>query len=212
MPNMKFATIFALLIAVSVCIAQNPGRGGAARGNANTMVGLLGRADVRAELKLTPEQIAAIEAANPRGQGRRGQGQAGGAGQGAGDAEAMRRARTEREASTMKVLSEPQQKRLQELFIQRVGARAVMVPQVGQALGITQEQTAQMRQLQQRQREANQAVMERARSGEIDRAQAREAQAKNEAALEAEMRKLLSPAQQEKLREMAGAPFTFRDE
>ena len=222
-----------LLVSASVAaMAQNGGgrQGGFGRNN-NSLVGLLNRDDVKAELKLTDDQKSKLDAMRPaRGQGRgnggggnggggNGGGGNGGGGNGGGrqgggnfDPEAMRKLQAEREKTTLEVLTTDQKKRLGELFVQRVGARAVLREDVQTQLKITADQKTKIEALQKTQQEANQSVMEKVRNGEIERTAVQDIIKKNDAALSEELNKVLTADQKAKLKAMEGAPFKFEED
>jgi hypothetical protein len=207
--------VISLVVLVAVASAQNrQGRQGGRQNN--NMIGLLQRSDVQTELKLSDDQKSKLEAMRPaRGQGgNRGGGNGGGGNGGGGqrpaqDPEAMAKAAAEREKTTLEVLSPEQTKRLLELYVQRVGSRAVIRADVQEALKINSTQKEKITELQKNQREANQAVMEKVRNGEIERAAVADIQKKNDSILQDELNKILSAEQREKLKSMGGAPFKF---
>jgi len=209
-----------LLVGVSVIsMAQNGGgrggrQGGFARNN-NSLIGLLNRDDVKAELKVSDDQKSKLDALRPaRGQGGAGggggaRGNGGGAGGGNFDPEAMRKLQAEREKTTLEVLTSDQVKRLRELFVQRVGARAVLREDFQAELKVTADQKTKIEALQKTQQEANQSVMEKVRSGEIERTAVQDIMKKNETALIEELNKILSAEQKAKMKTLEGAPFKF---
>jgi hypothetical protein len=212
--------VISLVVLVAVASAQNrQGRQGGRQNN--NMIGLLQRSDVQSELKLSDDQKSKLEAMRPaRGQGgNRGGGNGGGGNGGGGnggggqrpaqDPEAMAKAAAEREKTTLEVLSPEQTKRLLELYIQRVGSRAVIRADVQEALKINSTQKEKIAELQKNQREATQAVMEKVRNGEIERTALADIQKKNDSILQDELNKILSAEQREKLKSMGGAPFKF---
>jgi len=207
--------VISLVVLVAVASAQNrQGRQGGRQNN--NMIGLLQRSDVQSELKLSDDQKSKLEAMRPaRGQGgNRGGGNGGGGNGGGGqrpaqDPEAMAKAAAEREKTTLEVLSPEQTKRLLELYIQRVGSRAVIRADVQEALKINSTQKEKIADLQKNQREANQAVMEKVRNGEIERTAVADIQKKNDSILQDELNKILTAEQREKLKSMGGAPFKF---
>ena len=217
--------VISLVVLVAVASAQNrQGRQGGRQNN--NMIGLLQRSDVQSELKFSDDQKSKLEAMRPaRGQGgNRGGGNGGGGNGGGGnggggnggggqrpaqDPEAMAKAAAEREKTTLEVLSPEQTKRLLELYIQRVGSRAVIRADVQEALKINSTQKEKIADLQKNQREANQAVMEKVRNGEIERTAVADIQKKNDSILQDELNKILTAEQREKLQSMGGAPFKF---
>lgn len=224
-----------LLAITALSLAQGQGGGGRQGGGRQGfgqqqgMMGLLSRNDVRSELKITDDQSAKLAEAGVRvrgqggpggggqGGGRQGQGQGGGRqGQGGGqggnlDPEAMRQAAREREAKVMAILESGQQKRLKELFVQRAGNRAAMNESIQKDLGLSEDQVAKLRELQQKQQEANRAVMQKVRDGELSREDVQSTMQKNEEIMNAEIGKILNSGQAAKLKEMGGAPFKFEE-
>ena len=115
--------------------------------------------------------------------------------------------RAEQEKAVLALLTEPQQKRIKEIQIQLQGDAAATIPDVQTALGLTDDQKAKIKDLQAKQNEANQAIMEKVRSQELDRAAAGEARTKNQQVLKDEIHKVLTPEQLTKLKELGGKPF-----
>lgn len=224
-----------LLAITALSFAQGGGgRQGGGRqgfGQQQGIVGLLSRNDVRAELKISDDQSAKLAEAGVRvrgqggpggggqGGGRQGQGQGQGGGrqgQGGGqggnfDPEAMRQAAREREAKVMAILEPGQQKRLKELFVQRSGNRAAMNETIQKDLGLSEDQIAKLKDLQQKQQEANRAVMQKVRDGELSREDVQGTMQKNDEIMNTEIGKILTSAQVAKLKEMGGAPFKFEE-
>lgn len=210
--------VISLVVLVAVASAQNrQGRQGGRQNN--SMIGLLQRSDVQKELNLSDDQKSKLEATRPaRGQGgNRGNGGGGNGGGGNGgggqrpaqDPEAMAKAAAEREKTMLEVLTPDQSKRLRELFVQRAGSRAVIRPDIQDALKLTATQKEKIGELQKNQREANQAVMEKVRNGEIERTAVADIQKKNDSILQEEINKILTVEQRDKLKSMGGAAFTF---
>lgn len=210
--------VISLVVLVAVASAQNrQGRQGGRQNN--SMIGLLQRSDVQKELNLSDDQKSKLEAMRPaRGQGgNRGNGGGGNGGGGNGgggqrpaqDPEAMAKAAAEREKTMLEVLTPDQSKRLRELFVQRAGSRAVIRPDIQDALKLTATQKEKIGGLQKNQREANQAVMEKVRNGEIERTAVADIQKKNDSILQEEINKILTVEQRDKLKSMGGAAFTF---
>lgn len=188
---------------------RGPGR------NQLTPLSLLQRSDVQTELKISDEQKAKLAELQPqRGQGRGGGGNGGGGNIGGpgGDPAAFRAAQLEREKKVLDVLTPAQQARLKQLFLQRAGARAIVREDIQKELGLDEKQIAKVQELVTKQREAQQAVMEKVRSGELDRAAVRETTTKNDKILGEELTKVLTPAQQAKLKALGGPEFKFEEE
>jgi Spy/CpxP family protein refolding chaperone len=216
---------------------QGQGQGrmmGGMQGMQNNQMFLLMREDVREDLKLSADQQARLtELVQNRmqgmmgrggqgqggqgqrgqgGQGQRGQGGQGQRGQGGQMGEEMQRMQAELNREINAILTPEQQTRLRQISIQLQGPRAVLNPEVGSQLNLTEAQQTRIRELMQRHREANQSVMQRVRSGEIEMQQAMETTRRNDEALGAEIAKVLTPEQAAKLKAMEGSKFDARDQ
>lgn len=215
----KLVALAAVAVLATSAFAQRGQGGGQGRGGgfggqrggfgqAGNMQ-LLQRADVKADLGITSEQTAKIEALQAaQREEMRALFQGGGGG---GDREAMMAAFAKLTEATDKKLSEiltpTQTKRLLEINVQLSGNRALLLPAVQKALVLTEGQLAQVKALQAKQQEAMQSIMERMRNGEIERDQIGELRAKNDKILGEELAKILTADQATKLKAMAGKPF-----
>lgn len=230
---MKKFLIFGLIVATALAQAQGGGggRGFGQRGGGNSMTGLLNRADVQSELKLSDDQKGKLAELMPqRGQGGgRGAGGGGGAGAGGGgnaggggggatgggqgnfDPEQMRQRMLEREKNIMAILNEGQAKRLKELYIQRAGNQALTREDIQKELGLSTAQIQKIADLQAKQREAQQELMQKMRNQEIDREEGRNIMQKNNETLNEELGKVLDSGQADKFKAMRGAEFKFED-
>jgi hypothetical protein len=230
----KFLIVVSIVAAAGLATAQGGGggRGGfggqMGRGGGG-ITGLLNRADVQGELKITDDQKTKLtEMRVIRGQrgqggqggqgggqgGQRGQGGQGGQGGGQGgqvDADAMRKAMEEREKNALAVLDAGQQKRLKELYVQRSGNRSVLNSTIQADLGLSDDQKKKIAELQTKQQEANRAIFEKAQAGEIQREEIQALREKNDKILDEEIGKVLTADQVAKLKGMNGAPFKFDD-
>ncbi|MBS1724093.1 MAG: hypothetical protein JSS66_14200 [Armatimonadetes bacterium] len=187
--------------------------GASAQGRGMRMMGgggaafLLQREDVRKDLGVTADQQSKLEAiqSDMREEMRAKMQDL------QGDREAMMAEfRKMQEAMTKKineVLTVDQQKRLKEINIQINGNRSVLQPDIAKEIGLTDDQNAKIKDLQAKQNEANQAVFEKVRNGEIDREQVQEIMDKNNKSLDEEIGKVLTQAQKDKLKDMSGKPF-----
>jgi hypothetical protein len=231
----KFLILVSLLAVTSLAVAQGGGgqrggqrgQGGFGRGGGSNFSGLLSRADVQGELKITDDQKTKLTemrvirgggagggagaGGGQRGQGGQG-GQGGGAGAGGGqqqDPEAMRKAAEEREKNALAVLDATQNKRLKELFVQRSANRAILNATIQADLGFSEAQKKQVTDLQAKQREAMTALMEKMRNQEIQREDMAGIMEKNNKTMDEELAKILTADQATKLKGMGGAPFKF---
>jgi len=215
----KIITLTALVAGSAISMAQGGGGqgrgfGGMMRmGQDSTGIMLLQRQDVQKDLAITADQKTKLEAYQQAQQDamRARMEEMRNGGGGGFDPEAMRAAFTkmqeENKAKVSAILTKEQMARLREINIQMMGARAAMVPEFAKELGITDEQKASIEKIQETANQANQALMEKMRSGEIDREEIRPRMEKNNTALTTEVEKVLTDAQKAKLKAMGGKTF-----
>jgi hypothetical protein len=226
--------VAALVACVALASAQDNGgqqrRGGGfgqrgfgqmGRGGQNGL-SLAMRKDVQTDLALTEDQKKKLtdlntknrEARRADGGGRRQRGQ-GGAGSAGGqttvDREAMQKRMQEQREQQQKdlaaILTADQVKRLAEISLQLRGNDAILDEKVQKDLGITTEQKQKIEDLQKKQREANQGLMEKMRNNEIPQEDARKTLQANQKAFQEELGKVLTADQAGKLKTMQGKPF-----
>jgi Spy/CpxP family protein refolding chaperone len=218
---MKLMAVMAIAVIAVSSFAQGGGGGrGQGRGgqfgrgmgmqDANGVF-LLNRDDVMGELKLSADQKTKLEAVRTAQRDKMREAfQNGGGG---GDREAMMAAMQKMQAEsakeTLAVLNADQTKRLKELAIQRMGNAAIMNADVQKELGVTDDQKAKIKDLQDKQQAANQALMEKMRNQELDREQFQAAMTKNREVMTAELAKIVTADQKAKLTAMSGKPFKF---
>jgi len=205
--------LFTIAAAVSL-IAQPPGGGrggrGGMMGGGNNPLSLLSNKSVQDELKITADQKRQIDELNAKMreemQAMRENMQSSG-----GDMQAMRAAMEKMTAENQKkvdaILDEKQRGRLKEIRIQLDGARAILNPDVQKELGITAEQKAQIDAAQKANNELRQQMMEDMRGGGGDREQMQAQMQKLNTDFLANLTKILTTAQADKLKAMGGAPF-----
>jgi hypothetical protein len=229
----KVVGVVAIALVSSLALAQQGGgRGfggfGQGRGQGgNSEIGLLQRKDVQADLGLTADQVSKLadlaEKSRPQrgqggGNGGGGNGQRGGGGQQMTEEERAKRqeeARARREAQRKEILtiiSEAQMKRVGEISIQLQGNNAIMGPEIQKSLGMTEDQIAKIRDLQGRQREAMSSLMEKMRNQELSREDMQASMQKNGEIMKAELGKILTKDQADKLKAMGGKPFKVEEE
>ena len=236
---LKSIAVAALVLVSAAVMAQDGGgrqgggrRGGFGQGRGGVQTGamLLFRNDVQADLQLTDEQKTKLTALRPaRGQGAGGRrnggagaggtaaggnggaGATGGAGAGGGQAGAEAR-RAEMQKQVAEILTPDQAKRLKEIGIQIAGVQAVVDPAVQKDLGLDTAQLDKIKGIQSKYQEAMTSVRQRMRSQEIDREKATEAMKTNNDTLKAEIEKVLTPAQAEKLKTLGGKPFKAEEQ
>src|SRR3954454_19955420 len=145
------AAVVVVAMIAQVAVAQNEskkgrgGRGGGAGGGGMmgppSMVRLATLDKVQDALKLSDEQKSKIKTINDDSRAAmREQFQGGGR----PDPEKMRKMRDEEAEKMNKVLDEGQQKRLIGIFVQLMGAGAVMDPAVGKEIGLTEDQKTKL--------------------------------------------------------------------
>ncbi len=111
------------------------------------------------------------------------------------------------EAQAEAVLTPDQDRRLHEIQIQLDGERAALRKEVQDHLGLSMDQVAKLKELDTNYRAANLSIRQKQQSNEIDRRTARADQQKNTETLTEEIRKVLSPDQMARLKDMGGRPF-----
>ena len=121
--------------------------------------------------------------------------------------EAMEKLNAKYKAELGTILNADQMKRLDEIGVQLAGNRALLLPAVQKALGLSEDTIKKAQDLQTKQGEANRSIQEKVMNQEISREEAQAAREKNNKALEDELVKLLSAEQAAKLKEMQGKPF-----
>lgn len=207
----------AVLATVSIAQGGGGGRGGFGQGRGGfgmqdpSGVFLLRREDVQGELKLTADQKSKLTTIQEDQRAKmREMFQGGGGG---GDREAMmaemQKMQAENNKVTLAVLDDTQKKRLKELAVQRMGNGVAANAEMQKELGMTDDQKAKIKDLQAKQQEANQAVMQKMRDGEIQREELQGIMQKNTDIYNAELGKILTDAQKAKIKEMGGKPFKF---
>jgi len=211
--NLKVILVMVGVAAISAASFGQGFRGGFGGPGGGSPTMMLMRDDVKTELKLTDEQKAKLqEIQDSTRQQFMDLFQGGGFGQ---DREAMRKAMEpiikKSTDQTNQVLTADQQKRLKEIWIQMSGNSTVMNADVQKDLGLTADQKAKIDDLNKRQQAANQEVMEKVRSGEIQREDVRDIMTKNTKVLNDEIGKVLTQAQKDKLKDMGGKPFVATD-
>ena len=220
---MNFKTLvvsLALLTTVGTSYAQGFG-GGGGRGQGRMMMGgqmgrggglqLLMREEVQAELKLTDDQKTKLtEMQTKQRESMRSMWQGGG---GQPDMEKMREAMEKAQAEAQKeidtILTAEQKTRLKELTVQRAGNGAVSMPDVAKELGLSDDQKAKLKSLNEKAQEANMALFEKIRNQELDPQEARTKMESNQKVLDEEIAKILTDDQKAKLKAMRGKDFTF---
>jgi Spy/CpxP family protein refolding chaperone len=211
----KFILTIAIVGIVGSSFAQGGGQG--RRGGFGMMgrggggvAQLLQREEVQTELKLTDDQKTKLSGLQQKMMEKMREMFQGGE---RPSQEKMRELFTKAAEDTQKevdtILTPEQSKRLKELGVQRAGNMAVLNPVTAKELGLTEEQNAKIKTLQTKQGEANQAIGEKMRNGELEGREGFEKMQANQKVFDEELGKILTDAQKTKLKEMGGKPFTF---
>lgn len=211
---MKFIAVAAVAVMAVASFAQGGGGGrggqrfGGGFGNDPTGAGLVNREDVSGEIKITADQKSKIDALrqSQREKMREMFQNGGGGGQ---DPAAFQKMQTENNKAILALLTDDQKKRLKELAVQRMGNSAATNADIQKELGVSDDQKTKIKDLQDKQQAANTAIMEKMRNQEIEREAAQESFRKNTEALNAEIGKILTDAQKDKIKTMGGKPFKF---
>jgi Spy/CpxP family protein refolding chaperone len=170
------------------------------------------RADVSKELKLTDDQKSKIMDFSQKQMQEMMSRFQSGERPSQDEMQAIMKKRAEDEDKALKgILDAGQQKRLRELWIQRMGNGAIMNADLQKELSVTDEQKAKIKDLQTKQQQAGQSLREKAQNGEIDFSQIREIMQKNQKVMNEELGKLLTKDQADKLKTMGGGAFKFED-
>ena len=201
--NLKAAFI---ILSVAAFAAITPAWGQGAGGSTNPAM-LLRRDDVRADLQITDDQKSKLYDLE----------------QGLRDrfSEAMRTAgqdpETRRKAfenigkkiveEVNQILTSCQRTRLREIAIQVNGFSAASQPDVQKDLGLTETQKSKIADLMTRMQKAGRDAWQKVQSGEIQMADMQETQKKNQKILNDEIGKILTQAQKDKFKTLAGKTF-----
>lgn len=210
--TMKTLAVATLVVVAAMSMAQ--GRGGMRMMGGGGMTMLLGRDDVKKEIKLTDDQSAKLEAQRTAMmEAMRARFQNGGGG---GDPETMRKefAETAKKAEkeALAVLDEKQRARLRELWIQREGNNVVANEDMQKDLGFSDDQKAKVKALQEASRQAMAEIFQKMQNGELDRSEMRPLMEKNQKAMAEELGKIMTSEQAAKLKALAGPEFKFDED
>ncbi len=122
--------------------------------------------------------------------------------------EAARKRAEEQKAAIAAILKPEQVTRLSEIGYQLQGNMALMQADTQKALGLDEKQIASIKDLQTKQQEALQALMQKMRDQELTREELQEKMTKNTDIMKAELGKILKADQAVKLKAMGGTkPF-----
>lgn len=214
---MKFIAVTAVTVMAVASFAQGGGGGGRGQGRGGfggmqdpSGAFLVNREDVQGEIKLTDDQKSKLQAAR-QAQMEKGR-EAFQNFQSMSQEEratAMQKMQAENNKATLGVLTDDQKKRLKELAIQRMGNAAITHAEVQKELGMTADQTAKIKELQDKQTAANTVLREKMMNQEIEREQFMESSRKNTEVMNTELGKIITADQKAKLTTMGGKAFKF---
>lgn len=136
-------------------------------------------------------------------------------GDGPPDFETMRKQmeaqRKKTEEKINAILTADQKTRVRQIAIQLAGSSAIADATVQKDLTMTDAQVSKVKSLVKSQGEANRAIFEKMRNGEIERDEIQTLMQKNTKILKDELGKVLTADQQKKLADLGGAKFTATD-
>src|SRR2546423_1856419 len=206
----KPAALAALLIITVGAFAQGGGGGQGRRAFGPANPGFLVRnADVQTDLKITPDQKTKLNTLFESMQAAQDNARA----SGSFDPEAMRKSMDDAAAQINAILTPDQQARLKQIQVQTQKNRAIMSPEVQDQLGLSSDQKDKVKDLSDKFQAAQGELRQKMRdSDDAGRTQIRADMQKNNDALEAELAKILTPEQAQKLKDLGGAPFTGKIE
>jgi len=223
MKPLKVALAAALLMTAVLSQAQMMMFGGGGGGSPTMLMfkfsreGTSIRDDVSKEIKLTDDQKTKITKIQDD-QRQKMMDMFQGGGIDFQDKEAMAKVRktigdqmkaSEKEINT--VLNDDQKKRLRELWIQRTGISVITDETVQKDLGLSDDQKAKIKSLQDKSQAAQESLGEKMRNQEIDFQGMRDAMDKNNKVMKDELAKVLTTDQAAKLKTLGGAEFKFDD-
>ncbi len=208
----KAIALACLIACVAPTFAQRGMRMGGGRGGG---LQTLTRKDVQEDLKLTPDQIKQIEAIQAEQQQAMQSAMENMRASGGGDPQQMQDEMQKMQATYKKkadaVLTADQQKRLKEINVQLQGTHAIMDKDVQKELGLTEDQIKQIQAIQAAQRAYMQSMRDKIQSGEMQREDIMAYRTKQNEKMDADLAKILTQPQKDKLKEMGGKPFVKKD-
>lgn len=223
---MKKLILGMAILAIAVMSQAQRGFGGGMMGGGSAA--LLGREDVKSDLKLTDEQKDKLAALMPTGdrEAMMAMFQEIMKEAGVADFQEMQTAEGQKKmapvmakrAIEMKkkmdvILTPEQNKRLAEINVQFYGNRVATQPDVAKVLGLTEDQTKGIADLNKKQGEAMRGLFQKVRDGELTMEDVADKRKKNDEILNSEIGKLLTDKQKAQLVEMAGTKkFERKDE
>ncbi len=174
----------------------------------------LGRTDVEKDLGLTDEQVKKLEELSTKNMEKmRARFQPGGntSGENLTMEERMKQFDKQREADlkeqqkTLEGILKPEQvTRVKEIWAQLESNRVILYVDLQKELAITDKQKEDIKALQTKQQEANQALMEKLRNQEITREDAQASREKNNKIMDEQLGKLLTTEQTDKIKALKG--------
>ena len=222
--SIKLVAVAALVVLGAVALAQGGQGGGRQGGGRFGMMGgrggggpasIVSIPEVQTEIGLNDDQKKKLQEFQDKQReeqrARMEEMRNSGGGGGGFDMEAMRKQQAEQKAKSEKaikeILTEAQWKRTYEIWVQNQGNRAILNEQVQKDLALTDDQKSKIKDLQTKQQEAGQAMMEKMRNGEIQREEIQDLMTKQNQVMNDELGKILTTEQAAKLKEMGGKAF-----
>lgn len=222
--SIKLVAVAALVVLGAVALAQGGQGGGRQGGGRFGMMGgrggggpasIVSIPEVQTEIGLNDDQKKKLQEFQDKQReeqrARMEEMRNSGGGGGGFDMEAMRKQQAEQQAKSEKaikeILTEAQWKRTYEIWVQNQGNRAILNEQVQKDLALTDDQKSKIKDLQTKQQEAGQAMMEKMRNGEIQREEIQDLMTKQNQVMNDELGKILTTEQAAKLKEMGGKAF-----
>ncbi len=211
----KLITVATIAIVACSAFAQGGQRRGFGMNNGDPIT-LLGREDVQKDLALSDDTKAKVVDLKEKSDAKRQESMQAARDAANGDFAEMRKAMgpiiekltAENWKAVADVLSADQLKRLKEIKVQMVGLSGLVNDKdLQKEVGVTDDQKAKLKDLQDRQQKAQMELFQKAQSGEIDRSEMPAIMKKNTKIMEDEVTKILTDAQKTKLTEMGGKHF-----
>lgn len=189
------------------------GQGGMRMGGGNSILGLLGRADVQTDIGATAEQKSAIQTLQTKQreamQAMMEEMRNGG---GFGSPEEMRTKMQENQAKwdkeALALITPEQATRVKQIKIQLAGNQAVLDKEVQKSLNMTEAQLSAVKTAQNKQQADQQDLMEQMRNGEIDRTEMQPAMQKITETFNKALGEILTQEQKDALVALGGKKFT----
>jgi Spy/CpxP family protein refolding chaperone len=213
----KLITVAAIAVVACAAFAQGGGQGRRGFGmNMGDPITLLGREDVQKDLALSDDAKAKVVDLKEKSDAKRQEAMQAARDAANGDFAEMRKAMgpimeklsAENWKAVAEIITPEQLKRLKEIKVQMQGVGGVVNDKdLQKDLGITDDQKAKLKELQDRQQKAQGELFQKMQSGEVDRSEMPNIMKKNAKIMEDEVNKILTDAQKAKMTELSGKHF-----